>query len=157
MEKGKIKQSGGAREVYVAPHDRYVAEFLGGQNVLSGKVDKVNGASLTMHGPQLSGFEVPISGRIALAQGDKVDIAVRRDDIRLLRPEAGAVPRGNPSLSSRVQAIEYQGYFVKVMLDSIGSDDFVAYLTERDFYSDPLKVGDVVIATWQSDHTLLLA
>ena len=37
MEKGKIKQAGPAREVYAEPRDRYVAEFLGGQNVLSGK------------------------------------------------------------------------------------------------------------------------
>src|SRR5713101_140469 len=41
MEKGKIKQSGPARDVYAHPRDRYVAEFLGGQNVLSGKVEKV--------------------------------------------------------------------------------------------------------------------
>jgi putative spermidine/putrescine transport system ATP-binding protein len=39
MEKGKIKQSGAARDVYAHPRDRYVAEFLGGQNVLSGKVE----------------------------------------------------------------------------------------------------------------------
>ena len=36
MEKGKIKQAGPARDVYDQPRDRYVAEFLGGQNVLSG-------------------------------------------------------------------------------------------------------------------------
>ena len=34
MEKGKIKQAGPARDVYDQPQDRYVAEFLGGQNVL---------------------------------------------------------------------------------------------------------------------------
>ena len=37
MEKGKIKQAGPARDVYAYPRDRYVAEFLGGQNVLSGQ------------------------------------------------------------------------------------------------------------------------
>src|SRR3954471_24553823 len=41
MEKGKIKQAGPARDVYAYPHDRYVAEFLGGQNVLSGRVEKI--------------------------------------------------------------------------------------------------------------------
>ena len=38
MEKGQISQAGAAREVYASPKDRYVAEFLGGQNVLSGRV-----------------------------------------------------------------------------------------------------------------------
>ena len=39
MEQGKIKQAGAARDVYAHPQDRYVAEFLGGQNVLSGRVE----------------------------------------------------------------------------------------------------------------------
>ena len=43
MEKGKIRQAGAAREVYASPKDRYVAEFLGGQNVLSGHSRTVNG------------------------------------------------------------------------------------------------------------------
>ena len=43
MEKGKIRQAGPARDVYAIPKDRYVAEFLGGQNVLSGQVRTVNG------------------------------------------------------------------------------------------------------------------
>src|SRR6202035_1741903 len=43
MDKGKIRQAGPAREVYASPKDRYVAEFLGGQNVLCGQVQTVNG------------------------------------------------------------------------------------------------------------------
>ena len=37
MEKGQIRQAGPARDVYALPKDRYVAEFLGGQNVISGR------------------------------------------------------------------------------------------------------------------------
>ena len=43
MEKGRIKQAGPAREVYSAPRDRYVAEFLGGQNVFCGRVERGRG------------------------------------------------------------------------------------------------------------------
>jgi len=48
MEQGRIKQAGPAREVYAHPRDRYVAEFMGGQNVLSGRVAKVNGGSFLL-------------------------------------------------------------------------------------------------------------
>ena len=41
MEKGKIKQAGAARDVYDKPRDRYVAEFLGGQNVLTGRIEPI--------------------------------------------------------------------------------------------------------------------
>src|SRR4029078_1684280 len=43
MEKGKIRPDGAARDVYASLTDRYVAESLGGQNVLSGRVQTVNG------------------------------------------------------------------------------------------------------------------
>ena len=48
MEKGKIRQAGAARDVYDSPKDRYVAEFLGGQNVLSGRIQSVNGKHAVM-------------------------------------------------------------------------------------------------------------
>src|ERR1700726_1727455 len=43
MERGEIRQAGAARDVYATPRDRYVAEFLGGQNVFAGRVDAING------------------------------------------------------------------------------------------------------------------
>src|SRR5881296_1193292 len=58
MENGKIKQSGPARDVYAYPRDRYVAEFLGGQNVLSGKVEKVGDRFVVLSQPNRSGIQV---------------------------------------------------------------------------------------------------
>jgi putative spermidine/putrescine transport system ATP-binding protein len=158
MDHGKIKQAAPPREVYVNPHDRYVAEFLGGQNVLSGRVEKVNGATFTMAQPvQGSHIEVPLKTRRSLTVGEKVDIAVRRDDVELMRP-GQSVPAGRASaLPSRVLAIEYQGYFVKVMLDTVPGDDFVAYLPEQTFFADPFNVGDVVFVTWAADRAKTLA
>ena len=46
---------------------------------------------------------------------------------------------GNVLTASRVLAIEYQGSFVKVMLDATGTDEFVAYVPERMFFRDPLR------------------
>jgi len=156
MERGKIKQAGPAREVYASPHDRYVAEFLGGQNVLSGKVEKVNGATFMLSQSAKGAIEVPLQGRPP-SVGDQVDIAVRRDDVELLRPDKG-LPAGHSSaLPSRVLAIEYQGSFVKVMLDAVPGGEFVAYVPERTFFRDPFDVGDVVLATWATDRVRPLA
>ena len=72
MEKGKIRQAGPAREVYASPKDRYVAEFLGGQNVLSGQVRTVNGHHAVVAAPPAgSGITVP------LTPGVHVDAATR--------------------------------------------------------------------------------
>jgi putative spermidine/putrescine transport system ATP-binding protein len=157
MEQGKIKQAGAARDVYAHPHDRYVAEFMGGQNVLSGRVEKVNGASFTLAQAAPSGIEVPLQARANVSVGDKVDIAVRRDDVALVRPGRDLPPGCTTSLPSRVLAIEYQGYFVKVMLDTVPDEEFVAYVPEKTFFADPFTVGDVVMATWATGSALPLA
>ena len=64
---------------------------------------------------------------------------------------------GATALPSRVLAIEYQGYFVKVMLDAVPDEDFVAYVPERTFFRDPFNVGDVVLATWPTGRARVLA
>src|SRR5271168_834438 len=117
MDQGKIRQAGAARDVYDSPKDRYVAEFLGGQNVLSGRIQSVNGRHAVMAAPAGSGIQVPLTPGINLSTGDSIAVAVRRDDIELIRPGDKASD-GTASVMSRVTAIEYQGYFVKVMLDA---------------------------------------
>ena len=156
MEKGKIKQAGPAREVYAQPRDRYVAEFLGGQNVLSGKVESVNGASVVVSAPDAASIVVPLQGRSVIRGGDRVDLAVRRDDIHLRRPGPAAEAGWN-TITTRIHAIEYQGAFVKVMLDAIGEAEFVAYVPEREFFADSFAVGDKVVAVWRSERSLLLS
>jgi putative spermidine/putrescine transport system ATP-binding protein len=156
MEKGKIKQSGPPREVYAQPRDRYVAEFLGGQNVFSGKVASVNGASVIVSAPDSASIVVPLLGRSVVHGGDKVDLAVRRDDIHLHRPGSAVEPGWN-TINTLIRAIEYQGAFVKVMLETIGEAEFVAYVPEREFFIDSFTVGDIVVAAWQAERSLLLS
>jgi putative spermidine/putrescine transport system ATP-binding protein len=155
MEKGKIRQAGPAREVYATPKDRYVAEFLGGQNVLSGQVRTVNGHHAVVAPPTGSGITVPLTPGIQVDAGDAIAIAVRRDDIEIVRPGSPA-PADTTAVSSRVIAIEYQGYFVKVMLDAGSNADFVVYVSERKFFNDPVSVGDAVFATWPVEVARLL-
>jgi putative spermidine/putrescine transport system ATP-binding protein len=157
MEKGKIKQVGPARDVYANPHDRYVAEFLGGQNVLSGKVEKVAEDHLVISQPTRNGIWVGVQPGDRIAVGDRIDLAVRRDDIELMRPDSGGPGNAATALPSRVLAIEYQGSFVKVMLDTIPDEEFVAYVPERTFFRDPFNVGDVLLATWSAGRARVLA
>jgi len=157
MEKGKIKQAGPARDVYAYPHDRYVAEFLGGQNVLSGKVEKVAHDHLVLSQPNRGDIRVGVSPDAQVGIGDRIDLAVRRDDIELVRPDGGGPGEAATALPSRVLAIEYQGSFVKVMLDTIPDEDFVAYIPERTYFQDPFNVGDVLLATWSAGRARVLA
>jgi putative spermidine/putrescine transport system ATP-binding protein len=156
MEKGTIKQAGPARDVYDQPRDRYVAEFLGGQNVLGGKVAQIAGGCALIAAERMKDVVVPLGVRRGLAVGDRVDFAVRRDDIELSRPEV-ALAADRAKVPSRVRAIEYQGNFVKVILDGVESDELIAYVPDRIFYRDPVAIGDLVMAGWDRDKVRMLA
>ncbi len=157
MDKGHIKQAGPARDVYAFPRDRYVAEFLGGQNVISARVERVADGFASVRPTDLQPFKIPVTGGDAPSVGSHADLAVRRDDIMLRRPTVAGFGPEFATLPGRVRAVEYQGSFVKVMLDPVGKDEFVVYVPERQFYLEPFAVGDLAVATWDVDHGRLLA
>src|SRR5262245_17250952 len=81
MDQGQIEQSGSAREVYDAPRTGYVARFMGGQNVLSGRVLHADGGTLTI---ESASKHVTLTAPV-LAAGAHFEACVRRDRIRLSR------------------------------------------------------------------------
>src|SRR5271156_987820 len=99
MDRGQIIQAGPARDVYATPRDRHVAEFLGGQNVFSGRVGAIEGDRVSLVAPEFKAVAVPI-GNARLSAGDTIDVAVRRDDIDLVRPGLN-LAADTSSLSSR--------------------------------------------------------
>ena len=106
------------------PQDRYVAEFLGGQNVLTGRIERIEGDSaiiVSTRDARRGWCRLAFAG--PHRQEIDVDFAVRRDDVDLMRPEHGGGSQ-RVKVPSRVRAIEYQGNFVKVILDKIGDDEF---------------------------------
>ena len=157
MEKGKIRQAGSARDVYAQPKDRYVAEFLGGQNVLACKVERVEGENIFASMSNAPHIVIPMNGHPAVAAGKSVDMAVRRDDIVLSRPGASISNEGWNSASMSIRAIEYQGAFVKVLMDTPNTTEFVVYVPEREFFEHNFAVGEKVNASWLAQRSLLLA
>ena len=82
MAAGAVRQVGRPREIYDAPVDRFVADFIGEVNLLPGKVDDAD-------------FVLEDGGRIALAAaaaGDESFIAVRPEKARIVA--AGGDLRG---------------------------------------------------------------
>ncbi len=149
MAQGRIVQAANAREIYAEPNSTYVAQFMGGQNVLAGKLETIAGGLGTLVGENGERFAVQMDGLHALV-GQTLYFAVRRDHVRLEPRTAGEVPPVN-SVTGRVRAIEYQGTFVKVTLESTSSttgSQFVAYVEEGNYFRSPIVVGEQVTARW---------
>ena len=91
MSKGRIAQIGSPREIYFAPCNRFVAEFIGAANIIESSVE--NGQLV------LPGGRQPIAGPI----NQKAAIAmVRPETIRLVEPDSAP-------LSGMIDSVAFNG------------------------------------------------
>ncbi|WP_322111242.1 ABC transporter ATP-binding protein [Tistlia consotensis] len=147
MNDGRIEQSGSAREVFNSPRTPFVARFIGGHNVLAGRVESCSGGRAAVAGAGGSRLLVPAGG---LAGGSEVFLAVRSDRIRLGEGEGDS-----NVLEGRVAAIEYQGARVRVTL-ACAAEELLLDLDEAVFFAGPLAPGDWAKACWPVAETRLL-
>ena len=154
MDTGRIDQADSARMIYDKPRTPYVARFMGGQNVMTGQVEASPGKLVRFRSSRGDVFEAA-AGQSKPAAGASLSVAVRRDRVKLLKRGAGAKPAGVNELQAKVQATEYQGSYVKVTLDT-GGEVFVANVSDRDYFAEPVDLGDAVTASWDKAdiHTL---
>ena len=153
MDQGRIEQAAAPEVIYATPASAYVARFMGGHNVLSGRLSRIANGVATLDNDKGERFEVAMTDGLA-APGAPVNVSIRRDRVALENGAAAAT--GVNQVSGAVYAIEYQGAFVKVTLRTPGDDDFVAYLRDDQFLRNPVQIGDAATASWRREDLHLL-
>lgn len=104
MHSGRAVQVGTPRQLYTRPESAYVAEFIGGTNLLPGTLDE-RGALLTVKTPV--GLIHAANGAKNIARGDLVFCSVRPESLRV-QPE-GPLSAGVNQLTGEIQSIMYFG------------------------------------------------
>jgi spermidine/putrescine transport system ATP-binding protein len=118
MNDGRFEQVGTPQVIYKEPQTRFVAEFVGRNNIFSGRVvSAVDGTARveTRHGT----FVVAAPDR-SITAGKDVTFVVRAD---LMRPVmSGAAPPEN-AISGVIKGLEYAGSVILLVLDLGGSEE----------------------------------
>ena len=155
MEQGRIEQAASPNAIYNTPRTAYVARFIGGQNVLSGKVENVADGTATLRDAGGGRLTVPF-GNAKPQPGSQLYIAIRRDRIAVARA-AGVSDTGEVNVvRGKVHSIEYQGSYAKVTIDLLQPEEFVANVPDVDFLRSPVEIGDEVLARWSVGDVRLL-
>ena len=90
LKDGRIVQSGSPEEIYSNPNSFYSADFLGANNIITGRVLARNGARVEVGG---DGWSLAATARDAgLVVDQKVNVVIRSEEIRVVdAAEPGAV------------------------------------------------------------------
>jgi iron(III) transport system ATP-binding protein len=104
MNHGRIVQDGRPRDVYAAPSSPFVAEFIGGSNIVDGIVSSRDGATAQI---ALPGRQI-ISVELDVAPGEPVKLLLRPEGIRI---SATPIDARNV-LTGRISASTYIGHAI---------------------------------------------
>jgi putative spermidine/putrescine transport system ATP-binding protein len=149
MNDGRIEQAAHPRTVFERPATAFVAKFMGDHNVISGRVIKSADDELMISVP--AGGDFLAIGADAAGLTDTADIAVRTDHVRV----APATDKGL-GFTGSVSNVEYRGSSVKLTVNGSGVEDFTAILSDKDYFANPVKVGDAIPLSWEREDALVL-
>jgi spermidine/putrescine transport system ATP-binding protein len=106
MNAGRIEQLGSPRELYEHPATRFVANFIGTSNILTGRLERKGDAwALAGLGPDQ---RVLVTDAGETSQGQEVELAVRPEKM-VLRAEHDPPPPDRCALRAKVTEVVYLG------------------------------------------------
>ena len=143
FNEGRIQQLAEPAQLYEHPDNAFVAQFIGENNRLLGKVNRVDGRRC----------EVDVGG--AVIQATAVNIAGPGSGTTLsLRPERVALGEpvdGYPnSFPGRIEELIYLGDHIRTRVSLLGHDDFVVKVPNRGNHA-VLRPGDPVTVAWHAE------
>jgi spermidine/putrescine transport system ATP-binding protein len=155
MNAGRIEQLGSPRELYEHPATRFVANFIGTSNILTGKLERTGDTwALAGLGPD---ERVLVADAGQAQSGQEVELAVRPEKM-VLRAEQDPPPSGQCALRARVTEIVYLGTSTQYRTVTDGGQAVAVY---RQNASAPpgadVLTGQVGWLAWPPEHSYVLA
>jgi spermidine/putrescine transport system ATP-binding protein len=150
MGKGEIAQIGTPKDIYRAPANQFVAEFVGRNNILSGKVASV-GENTAHIKTSSGGFTVPANA-VQLIEGNNASFVISADLVHIALREPDEGNKAHCKLISE----EFVGSMVTLFLEDAHGQEFKVQMQERELSKFNLTSGDEVWLSWntQSAHVL---
>lgn len=142
MKDGLILQIDEPMKIYDKPNCRFVADFIGENNIFDGLVEKVEGTRITVK---------TASGRVTtygegFEVGEEICISVRPEYLQF-----SAQPVEGFEISGRVKDFIYMGTVVKTMVDLSDDKEVHASRFEQD---KDISEGDLVYISWAEDKSV---
>ncbi|HEX3954862.1 MAG TPA: ABC transporter ATP-binding protein [Stellaceae bacterium] len=149
MADGMIQQVGAPEELYQRPANRFVADFIGGANILDGRIASVGGGLTTA---EADGLLIRIGANSGWTTGHPVALILRPERVRV-----GDAARGS---ANRFDGVVEQAVFVGDASRLTIRLDGKAAVTAKVSYTGAVSryaPGDRVPVGWDADDAWIVA
>ena len=144
MNKGNFEQIAHPNDIYNNPRTSYVASFVGSANILSGTVEKVeNGVARVVTDYGICHVNC---GKYTVANGQKVNFAVRGENIRIESASA-------EGLSAVVSDVNFVGNMLRTSLKLSDNNEVIA--TKHGITSE-YSVGQQVVFSFEPSSAVFV-
>lgn len=148
MDRGQIQQVGSPQNIYRAPRNRFVAKFLGNNNILPGEIIGTDGKSRVRVKTEGGVFSAPITAKLPPSGivGTAVDLVVAAANTEICTSAADGI-------QCHLVGEEFVGGFVMLHLQTANGLNLMSQI-----HFDSLeKLGNIstrkLYLTWQFDKT----
>ena len=139
---GRIQQLAAPDDLYERPENAFVAQFIGENNRLSGRVSRLEGGSCAVDlddgGGRVQALAVKVAGKRS-----RTTLSLRPERVAV-NPEEGAFPN---VFEARVRELIYLGDHIRTRVSLCGKDDFIIKVPNAQGH-DTLRVGEAVRVGW---------
>jgi spermidine/putrescine transport system ATP-binding protein len=143
MSKGRIEQVGTPRDVYRRPASRFVAEFVGSNNILRGTVRSVEAERILVD-TGLGPIVVARHGEREFTRDQGVELVLSADNLELSTGEPDNVNR----VSCRLVSEEFIGTVVSLLVESEGGTEMRIQKQQRDIDQISLEEDTALWVSW---------
>ncbi|WP_442778540.1 ABC transporter ATP-binding protein [Cobetia sp. L2A1] len=146
---GIVQQLATPEALYEAPENAFVAYFIGENNRLNGVVSRLDGGeaycTVTLDG----GEEVKALPVAIKAMGERTQLSLRPERVRLLAEESSDAPLPDNVFTAEVKEVIYLGDHLRTRVAVCGSEEFIIKTPNADGYP-VLKPGQSLKVGWDA-------
>jgi ABC-type Fe3+/spermidine/putrescine transport system ATPase subunit len=154
MREGRVLQLGPPRELYERPRTRFVADFVGTNNLVPGRVVEAGGAWVAVETAlgRLRAWSPP--GAASLPVGGHCVLAIRPENVTFLAGAGAAGDEGN-RCAGRIALAAYLGNTLRYDVETAGELTLKADIRDP-WHHTPLARGTAVTLGFPASATLAL-
>ena len=155
MREGRVLQLGPPRELYERPRTRFVADFVGTNNLVAGRVAEGDGEALVVETALGRLRAQPPRAGSPLGMGQPCVLAIRPENVAVSAPGAVPAPSGGNRCAGRIVLASYLGNTLRYDVETASGLTLKADIRDA-WHHDPLAPGVTVTLDFPASVTLAL-